>query len=426
MTLHRARPLGAVVRVVGQRARPPIHRLQAGKIVVGAGREADVIVDDPRISRAHVELRLVPEGVEARDLESRNGTFYLGQRIHHAVLALGSRITIGDAEIVLDADRDDLTLVGGLERYRGLLGASPASQRLFATLARLEGSLVTVLLEGPSGVGKELVARALHEGSALAEKPLIVVNCATLVGDLARSELFGHRRGAFTGAVEDRMGAFEAADGGTVFLDEVGELPLEVQPMLLRALEAGEVVRVGDHQARRVKVRVIAATNRVLEGQVAVGGFRDDLFYRLAVVRLRIAPLDERPEDIPVLARHFARQVGRATLSEDVVAALAARRWPGNARELRNAVQAYAALGVLPETAEAATGALDHLLRQLVDLEAPFNDQKQAIADRFGRIYFEVLLERAGGNRSEAARIAGLDRSYFGKLLAKHGFGPKG
>ena len=425
MTLHRARPLGAVVRIVGRRAKPPVHRLHGGTVVIGAGRDADIIVDDPKMSRAHLELRLVPEGVEARDLDSRNGTFYGGQRIHHAVLALGSRLAVGHSEVVLEADRDDLSEPGSFPRYREILGSSPAQERLFSTLTRLEGSLVTVLVEGPSGVGKELVARAIHRGSALADRPLVTVNCATLGGELARSELFGHRRGAFTGAVDDRIGAFEAADGATLFLDEIGELPLEVQPMLLRAIESGEIVPLGDHRPRRVKVRVIAATNRDLKAQVAEGGFREDLYFRLAVVRLAIAPLDERPDDIPVLARHFARQAGQASLPEEVITALSARRWPGNARELRNAVQAYVALGTLPEGPEMTTGALDHLLRQLVDLDAPFNEQKQAIADRFGRIYFEVLLERAGGNRSEAARIAKLDRSYLGKLLAKHGFGPR-
>ena len=298
-------------------------------------------------------------------------------------------------------------------------------RKLFRTLVRLEGSTATVLLEGESGAGKELVAAAIHRGSALASHELVTVNCGALPRDLVASELFGHRRGAFTGATDHRKGAFETADGGTLFLDEVGELPLEVQPMLLRALETGEVRAVGSDRAKKVRVRFIAATNRDLKVDVETGRFREDLFYRLAVVRLRAPSLRERPEDIAPLAAHFAREAGLHDLPTAVVEQLKARAWPGNVRELRNAVQAYAALGSLPAADGPQAGALELALSQLVDVERPYVEQKDELIDRFTRLYLTALLAHTGGNQSAAARLAGLDRGYLGRLLTKHGARPK-
>ena len=235
------------------------------------------------------------------------------------------------------------------------------------------------------------------------------------------SELFGHKKGAFTGAAEARRGAFESADGGTLFLDEIGELPLEEQPMLLRALETGDVRPVGGDQARQVRVRVVAATNRDLEHEVEEGRFREDLYYRLAVVRLDVPPLRDRPEDIEPLARRFGAAAGVASLPDEVVERLRARPFPGNARELRNAVQAYAALGVLPEAKRSKTATLDLALGELVDVARPYASQKDDLVDRFTRLYLAQLLAHTGGNQRVAAEIAGLDRTYLGKLLAKHG-----
>jgi DNA-binding NtrC family response regulator len=235
------------------------------------------------------------------------------------------------------------------------------------------------------------------------------------------SELFGHRRGAFTGAHEDRQGAFVKANGGTLFLDEVGELPLEVQPMLLRALELGEVRPVGDDRPSRVKVRVVAATNRDLEGEVTAGRFRQDLFYRLAVVRLPVPPLRERVEDIPALAQRFGAAVGLGEIRPELLQALRARSWPGNVRELRNVIQAYAALGTLPRSARSSEGGLEEELAQLVEVAKPYADQKDALVERFTKIYLQALLQHTHGNQSVAADISGLSRSYLGKLLARHG-----
>jgi DNA-binding NtrC family response regulator len=411
------------VRVLDAHATPAAFRLRHGTCVIGSAPEADVVIAEPTVSRQHVELGLVPEGVTVRDLGSRNGTFYQGQRIEKMVLGLGGMMQVGAATIAVEADTE--ALARGLEyagtSYRGMVGASLAMRRLFALLTRLEGSTATVLVEGESGVGKELVANALHAGSSAAAGPFVTVNCGAIPRELVASELFGHRRGAFSGAHEARRGAFDSADGGTLFLDEIGELPVDVQPALLRAVELGEVRAVGDDVARRVKVRVVAATNRDLEAEVRAGRFRQDLFYRLAVVRLRVPPLRDRPEDVEPLAQRFAQSVGLAELPAHVVAELRARTWTGNARELYNAVQSYAALGLLPGVTRAEVEAIDSAFARLVDVRRPYADQKDDVTDRFTRLYLAELLAHTRGNQSEAARLAGLNRSYLGRLLVKHG-----
>lgn len=403
-----------------------MFRLSTGTCVLGAGASADIVVQNDTVSRAHVELSLAPEGVVVRDLGSRNGTFYLGQRLEKMVLGLGSRIRIGAVEIAIDADTEGLSREPELAGagYRGLLGVSPQMKRLCAVLHRLEGSLVSVLVEGESGSGKELLARAIHEGSSVQRGPLVVVNCGAIARELVLSELFGHKRGAFTGAIADRVGAFEAADGGTLFLDEVGELPLDVQPSLLRALESGEVQVVGATETRRVKVRIVAATNRDLETEVRAGRFREDLFYRLAVVRLVVPPLRERREDIPVLANHFASSIGLSTLPPEALASFSTQSWPGNARELRNAVQAFVAIGALPGgTGGSASQTTDlaGAIKKTLDVERPYAELKEAFLNEFTKVYLEALLARTNGNQSEAARISGLDRSYVGRMLTRYG-----
>jgi DNA-binding NtrC family response regulator len=302
-------------------------------------------------------------------------------------------------------------------RYCDLRGKSVAMRRLFSILARLESSLVTVLVSGETGTGKELVARALHERSQVAQGPFVSVNCGALDRSLSRSELFGHSRGAFTGALETRAGAFEAANGGTLFLDEVGELPVEVQPLLLRTLEQGVVVRVGETQGRAVKVRVIAATHRDLPELVKQNRFREDLYYRLMVVKVAVPALRERLEDIPLLLQHFAQELGIPLLPTDAVARLQRRDYPGNVRELRNALRAYAAVGELPE--QIAHRALEHgsKLTPFVRLDLPYAEQKQHLLSAFLDTYLELLLAHTRGNQTEAARLSGLGRSYLNRVV---------
>jgi transcriptional regulator with GAF, ATPase, and Fis domain len=381
------------------------------------------VLRERTVSREHVELSLVPEGVRVRDLESRNGTFYLGQRVESMIVAPGARLRLGKVEIRIDADVEALASEAphAGEAYRGMVGRSPAMRRVFAMLERLEGSLVTVLVTGESGAGKELVARALHEASGVSGGPLVVVNCGALPRELVASELFGHKRGAFTGALEARQGAFAAADGGTLFLDEIGELPLEVQPMLLRVLETGEVRPVGTDRATRVHARIVAATNRDLAEETRSGRFREDLYYRLAVVRIHVPPLRERVEDVAPLARAFAGTVGLGALPPAIVAQLEARAWPGNVRELRNAVSTYAALGIVPDSTGPQRSLLELGLGEHIDVARPYAEQKDALVDRFNEQYLRALLAHTAGNQTAAARIAGLDRGYLGRLLARYG-----
>jgi two-component system response regulator GlrR len=419
----RSGPLGALLRIEGAHAVPRSIRSPAGKIVIGAAPDADVLIEDPTVSRRHVELEVVPEGVAVRDLGSRNGTFVLGHRVDRITLSFGSRVTVGAATVIVELDAESLKSGDPVEprgEYRGLVGASRSMQRLFSLMSRLEGSLVSVLIEGESGVGKELIARGLHDGSSRADRPFVVFNCGAVARELLLSDLFGHKRGAFTGAVDVRRGAFEEADGGTLFLDELGELPLDAQPALLRALESGEIRAVGETTPRHVSVRVVAATNRDLSELVRLGRFREDLFYRIAVVRLAVPPLRSRPEDIEALARRFAAQNGGADLPSDVVAGWHDRPWPGNVRELRNAVLAYLALGST-DAMGPTDDALEAALARAVDLEKSYGDQKDALIEKFTRVYFRRLLDHTGGNQSSAAKIAGLDRGHLGRIIQRLG-----
>ena len=417
-----ARPLGALIRVLEGRAKPATFRLGQGACVIGAGAGADIVIDEPTVSRQHASFEICAEGVRVTDLGSRNGTFYLGNRVEKITLSLGARLKVGTATIAIDADGESLksAAVHPEDEYRGIVGPSLVMRKLFALLARLEGSLVTALVTGESGVGKELFAHALHDGSPVSEGPLVVVNCGAIPRDLVASELFGHKRGAFTGAVDSRKGAFASADGGTLFLDEIGELPLDLQPVLLRALETGEVRPVGG-EPTKVRVRVVAATNRDLGEEVKSGRFREDLFYRLAVVRIHVPPLRERLEDIEPLARRFARAMNAKDVPEEIIAALRGRSFPGNVRELRNVVSAWVALGVLPEQERTMGGELERVLADLVEVGRPYADQKEHVAEVFTRVYLQALLAHTNGNQTSAAKLAGLDRSYLGRLLVKHG-----
>lgn len=418
------RPLAARIVVGGGQL-----RLTEGTCVIGSSRDCHLQVDEPTVSRRHAELELAPEGVLVTDLGSHNGTFYSGQRVERMVLPLGGRLHLGSIAVDIEVDHDELGESLGLYphgEYRSIVGRSTAMRALFAKLARLEGSLVNVLVEGESGVGKELIARALHDGSTVAEGPYVAINCGAMSSELVASELFGHVAGAFTGADSPRRGAFSAADGGTLFLDEIGELPLNLQPHLLRALETRTVRPLGSDRAHAVRVRVVAATNRDLRAEVAEGRFREDLYYRLAVVGLAVPPLRSRMDDVQPLAEHFARAVGLPGLTEPVLSELRARPWHGNARELRNVIEAFAALGSLPPRASLDGGALDAALDDLIDVTQPYPAQKEQLLDRFTRRYLEALLTHTGGNQTEAARLAGLGRTYMSRLLKRHGLSKRG
>jgi transcriptional regulator with GAF, ATPase, and Fis domain len=314
-------------------------------LVIGTDAGADLSLTDPHVSRLHARIDAGEREHVLRDLGSTNGTRVGAVRIREACLDDGAVIDLGLTRLGfrLGSEALEIPLLAD-ERFEGLIGRSPAMRELFGLLAKIAPTEATVLVEGETGVGKELVARALHARSRRHGRPFLVLDCGAVPPSLIESELFGHERGAFTGAVAARAGVFERAHGGTLFLDELGELALELQPKLLRVLETGELTRVGGERPIRVDVRVVAATHRDLPRMVGERRFREDLYYRVAVIRVRVPPLRERREDIPLLAAAFARQVGAGAALPDV--ALEAvfetyRRhdWPGNVRELRNAVE---------------------------------------------------------------------------------------
>ncbi|MEZ4300072.1 MAG: sigma-54 dependent transcriptional regulator, partial [Polyangiaceae bacterium] len=313
-------------------------------------------------------------------------------------------------------------------------------------LQRVARTDATVLIEGESGTGKELITAEIVRRGPRAGKPFIVVDCGSIAASVIESELFGHARGAFTGAERQRVGAFEAADGGTVFLDEIGELPIEMQPKLLRVLETGEVRRMGENQLRKVDVRVVAATNRYLEREVNQGRFREDLFFRLSVVTVRVPPLRERKADIPLLVDAFLASLDaidkRHLFTPEVLEAMGRHDWPGNVRELRNFVErrvVFDTSGLLdgdgvspsgrsvePSSSSSPAGAQSGAAVAAIDIEKPFRSAKDEIIEGFERGYLTELLAWAEGNVSRAARKAKIDRMYLHRLLQHYGLRKSG
>ena len=401
---------------------------------IGSHASNDVVLRDPMVSRFH--CRLVREdGVwTLRDSSSMNGTTLNGVRLRDGDIGTEGVLAIGDSIVRVRAGapaKEDF--VPMMPSFGALLGTSLPMRRMFGLLDKIAHSDINVLIEGESGTGKELVATEIMQRSSRAEKPFVVVDCGAISPNLVESELFGHVRGAFTGADRDRIGAFEAADGGTVFLDEIGELPLELQPKLLRALEAKEIRRVGETKPRRVNVRVISATNRDLEREVNKQRFREDLYFRLAVISTRVPPLRERLDDLLILVRTFLAQLGvteeERLFPAAVLSEMAKHDWPGNVRELRNYVERSVVLQSSNLTLRRGAGGVTSTQGPAngIDLSVPFRLAKDAVIDSFERSYLSQLLEAAGGNMSKASRMAGMDRMYLHRLVQKHGLrGAKG
>ncbi|MGE3632319.1 MAG: sigma 54-interacting transcriptional regulator, partial [Sandaracinaceae bacterium] len=270
-----------------------------GTVHVGSGPRMDVRLEDPAVSAHHFELSVDDQGWRLRDVESTNGTYVLGLRCRDVRLADGVEIRAGETRLRFALGDDDVAVpLSRRTNFGGLIGHSAAMRSAFAVLERAAKSDATVLITGESGTGKELAARAVHDASPRSGGPYVVFDCGAAAPSLLESQLFGHVKGAFTGAVESRAGVFEEADGGTLVLDELGELPLELQPKLLRALEHRTVTRIGDHEPIRVDVRFVACTNRSLTDEVQRGAFREDLFFRVSVLTVRLPALRERPEEI--------------------------------------------------------------------------------------------------------------------------------
>lgn len=398
--------------------------LRSDPVLVGSAAGCDLTIADPTVSGVHAELHLTEHGLLVRDRGSTNGTFVDGRRIEGAYVEEKALLRLGDTELRVEllADTTDRELVNA-EHFGDLLGRSVAMRALFARLVRLSESDATVLLSGETGTGKELAAAALFDLGPRRAAPFVVVDCGAMPAGLIESELLGHERGAFTGAERRQPGAFERADGGTLFLDEVGELPLALQPALLGVLERRETRRLGGEHPVSVDVRVIAATNRDLGAEVARGAFRADLYYRLAVVEVRLPPLRERPEDVVLLTEHFLRQLGAPTdsISQEMLAELQRYPWPGNVRELRNAIERAVLMSEppRPDGPRVSSAPRHGVPPMTVDVARPFKEQKQELIGQFERAYVTALLAQTGGNMAAAARRANIDRMYLYKLLAR-------
>ncbi len=414
------------------------------RTIVGRAAGCDFRLNDQTVSSFHLEICAAEErgGVQITDLSSRNGTLYAGARIEKAVVPSGATLEVGSSILRVELDAPFATEVADLPAFGELRGRNVSMRELFSTLSRLARTDLSILVEGQTGTGKELAARGVHDASTHAAGPFVVLDCTAIPSTLAESVLFGHERGAFTGANERRVGVFEAAEGGTVFLDEVGELPLELQPKLLRVLERREVVRVGSTTPRPVQVRVISATWRDLRTMINQGKFREDLYYRLAQARVTIPPMRERPEDVPLLVYHFLQRLppgqGARAISPEALAELQRREYAGNVRELKSTVERAAMMAegavitnadlafermlsgervrapaLVAPVAPAAPSANDPI--------APFKEAKRTLIDEFEKAYLQRLLQRTGNNLSRAAALAGIERHYLRDLFRKHG-----
>jgi DNA-binding NtrC family response regulator len=388
------------------------------RVSAGTAEGNDLVLTDPSVSRHHVELRRVADRIEVRDLGSTNGTRSGSIFIERAHVPAGTTLELGDTTILVeDGGTVDLEVLGedALGRIRG---RSPVMRALMAKIQRAAKSDASILIVGETGTGKELIARAIHEESDRSRGPFETVDCGALLPTLVASELFGHEQGAFTGADRSHRGAFERADGGTIFLDEIGEIPPAVQAALLGALERRRFRRVGGSEEIAVDVRVVAATNRDLRAEVNRGTFRSDLYYRIAVVLLAVPALRDRASDIPLLVEHFLRLAGSsqpvaAILSAAAMKSLETHHWPGNVRELENLVEAALVMGEVPALPAAPSA--------MTDLEGKtYKEARRAVLDRFEAGYLGALLERAGGNISRAARESGLNRNYLTQMLERH------
>lgn len=447
------------------------------RLVIGRSAVCDAVLSDRSVSGTHAEVEATEGGWVYRDLGSTNGSFLGDVRVREVVLPLGARVRVGQSTLQIDPGAGMVEIpLSASDRFHELLGRSVAMRQVFAQLEKVAQLDITVLVTGETGTGKELVARALHKASRRAAGPLVVQDCSAIPKELVESVLFGHERGAFTGAHERRTGSFEQAQSGTLFLDEVGELETNLQPKLLRVLESRELRRVGGEKTLSIDVRVIAATNRDLRAMAANGAFREDLYYRLGVVTIELPPLRQRREDIALLATSLLEQfckrnpeLGPRAFTPAALERLSEMPWPGNVRELRNVVERAASLAEAPEiTADdflpwnpgrmvapvfaapmpmsppaappasparasvpppppaAATepaGAPGAPLGPGHDalIGLPFKDAKARVLEQFEPAYLAALLKRHEGNITRSAAAAGLTRYHLRELCKRYG-----
>ncbi|MFB6264502.1 MAG: sigma 54-interacting transcriptional regulator, partial [Bradymonadaceae bacterium] len=431
--------------------------VDAATVTIGAAEDNELVLDDSTVSRHHCRIVQRDERYLVEDTGSTNGTFIDGVEVEEAFLEPGSTLSVGNTRIEIHPVDEEVSIEPtDAEQYGRIVGRSVEMREIFGLLENIAPTSATVVVEGETGTGKEVVAQTIHDKSARSEGPFVVFDCGAVPENLVESELFGHEKGSFTGATVSREGLFETAEGGTIFLDELGELSLDLQPKLLRVLEEREIRRVGGNESIPVDVRVVAATNRKLEEEVEEGRFREDLFYRLSVVRLSLPPLRERTEDIAPLVAHFLeeRDFNRdddgnrrmESIGEPALEALQDYDWPGNVRELLNVVERAcsfsenaridlddlpAHIGGSEESPIAARtpDPPDQSERERWtevppkhDLKRkPFKEAKQEWITVFERDYIAEMLVRHDGNVSQASREAEIDRKYFRTLMDKHG-----
>jgi transcriptional regulator with PAS, ATPase and Fis domain len=396
------------------------HVLGITHVRIGAGSSNDVVLEDPHASRFHCELRKTDEGWLLRDLGSLNGTRVGDVAIKEGLLHAGATITVGETKIRFLADdgRTDEIAVSPRHSFGDVVGRSVRMREVFGVLERIAATDLTVLIGGETGSGKDVIARAIHKSSPRAKGPMVVFDCAAVAPNLIESELFGHVKGAFTGADANREGAFERADGGTLFLDEIGELSLELQPKLLRALEQRRVKAVGGQKEIPVDVRIIAATHRNLEQKVKEGGFRQDLFFRLSVVTVQVPALRHRTEDLPLLVETVLVSLGKSVgISPETMTILEKYDWPGNVRELKNVIESAAAVCDSDQIEP----------RHLMFFKPRRRDptmEKLPLAGKtlesIERNAIQQTLEQCGGNKTKAAKQLGISPSTLYEKVKKY------
>lgn len=409
------------------------EEFRSRRIRIGSDTTCDLVINDASASRVHCEIVVDGRGYRVNDLGSKNGTRVQGVTIASGWIRDGQTLQLGSAKLLFSIGDEEIEIpMSRRGKFGELRGTSEPMREVFGLLERVAPTDTTLLVEGESGTGKELAVAAVHTRSQRAKGPLVVLDCSAIAPDLVESEIFGHVKGAFTGADQDREGAFERASGGTLFLDEIGELSIDLQPRLLRALESRTVRRVGGDRQIPVDVRVVAATNRSLREAVHSGEFREDLYYRLAVIRVVMPPLRERPEDIPVLVRHFmdlvAERTGRSDLNVSfaTMEKLQQHAWPGNVRELRNYIERAAVLaadGEVDTRFLTVTPRADRNVKPdaTVDITLPFKESKQRLVENYEKSYWLAMIEHHDGNISAAARDAGVHRKSAEYIVRKLG-----
>jgi two-component system, NtrC family, response regulator GlrR len=401
------------------------QELELKRCQIGSHVSNDVVVDSPTVSRFHCEIVVDDQDVSIKDLGSTNGTLVDGVRIAHAFLKQTSLLTLGDTQLRFEiGEHVALHPLPQATAFGTLVGSSSSMRQVFGVLQKAAKSDATVLFEGETGTGKSQAASSVHDASARSGRPFLVVDCGALPASLLEAELFGHEKGAFTGANSRRVGVFEEANGGTVLLDEIGEMPLELQPKLLRVLEDKQVRRIGQNKWTAVDVRILAATHRDLRTEVNQQRFRADLFFRLAVVKVTLPSLREHAEDIAAVAKSLLKTLGASETSHaalfapEFLSRLKAASWPGNVRELRNYLERCLVFEQAMPMHDAAQATSTDTVSAWMQLSLP--EAKRANGDAFEKEYLLQLLERHGGKVAQAAVEAQVDRVYLYRLMRKH------